>query len=132
MIQRLKHVTVIVRDQDEALRFYTEQLGMEKREDDRMGAFRWLTVSPPGSDVTIVLQKPSAPFQSPPEVERMLGRVGQGTLWVLETDDCKRDHADLSARGVTFVSAPEAQPWGTSAIFEDLYGNRFNLVQPPA
>lgn len=130
MIRRIGHVTVIVRDQDEALRFYTEQLGMEKREDQTMGAFRWLTVAPKGGEVAIVLQKPGAPFHSAEEAERMLARVGQGTAWVLETDDCKQDHAAMAARGVTFTSPPEDQPWGVSAIFEDLYGNRYNLIQP--
>jgi predicted enzyme related to lactoylglutathione lyase len=130
MIKRLGHVTVIVRDQDEALRFYTEQLGMEKREDRAMGAFRWLTVAPAGSDVAIVLQRPGAPFQSADEAARLLARVGQGTTWVFETDDCKQDHAAMTARGVTFTSAPAELPWGVSAVFEDLYGNRYNLLEP--
>lgn len=130
MINRLAHVTVIVRDQDEALRFYTEKLGMEKRDDRRMGNFRWLTVAPRGSDVAIVLQRPSPPFQSPEEETRMLERVGQGTTWVLETDDCRRDHATMVANGVKFQSAPSELPWGVSAVFEDLYGNRYNLLQP--
>jgi len=132
MIQRLGHVTVIVRDQDEALRFYTEKLGMEKREDRAMGAFRWLTVAPRNSDVAIVLQRPGAPFQSEEEAQRMLARVGQGTTWVLETDDCKRDHAAMAADGVVFTSPPAELPWGVSAVFEDLYGNRYNLLQPGA
>ena len=131
-MNRIAHVTVIVRDQDEALRFYTQQLGMEVREDRTMGAYRWLTVAPKGSDAAIVLQKPSAPFQTPDEVERMLGRVGQGTMWVVETDDCKRDHDAMVGRGVKFPSAPSEMPWGTSAVFEDLYGNKVNLLQPRA
>ncbi|MEO7730371.1 MAG: VOC family protein [Kofleriaceae bacterium] len=130
MIKRVGHVTVIVRDQDEALRFYTEQLGMAKCEDRVMGGFRWLTVAPPGADVAIVLQRPGAPFQSADEAERMLARVGQGTTWVLETDDCRQDHAAMTARGVTFTSAPAELPWGVSAVFEDLYGNRYNLLEP--
>ena len=132
MINRLAHVTVIVRDQDEALRFYTEELGMEKRDDRRMGSFRWLTVAPPGSDVAIVLQQPGPPFQSADEEARMLARVGQGTTWVLETDDCRKDHAAMVARGITFESAPSEMPWGISAVFVDLYGNRYNLLQPSA
>lgn len=130
MIQRLAHVTVIVRDQDEALRFYTEKLGMEKRADRRMGSFRFLTVAPPGSNVAIVLQRPGAPFQSAEEEQQMLSRVGQGTTWVLETDDCRKDHAAMVAAGVAFQQAPKDLPWGVSAVFEDLYGNRYNLLQP--
>src|SRR5262245_29003275 len=114
MINKLGHVTVIVRDQDEALRFYTEKLGMEKREDQRIGDFRWLTVAPTGSTTAIVLQKPSAPFQTPAEVEQMLSRVGQGTTWVLETDDCRKEHEQLAAHGVTFTSVPSEMPWGVS------------------
>ena len=132
MINRLAHVTVIVRDQDEALRFYIDKLGMEKRDDRRMGSFRWLTVAPKGSDVAIVLQRPSPPFQSPEEETRMLARVGQGTTWVLETDDCRKDHEAMVANGVQFESAPSELPWGISAVFVDLYGNRYNLLQPSA
>src|SRR3954468_23998185 len=133
MIQRLTHVTVIVRDQDEALRFYTDQLGMVIRDDRRMGAFRWLTVTPsPDSPVAIVLQKPSAPYQTPAEAETMLARVGHGTMWVVETSDCRGTAEALKARGVKFTVEPEAMPWGVSAVFTDLYGNPYNLLQPVA
>jgi len=130
MITKLVHVTVIVRDQDEALRFYTEKLGMEKREDRTMGSYRWLTVAPKGSAVAIVLQKPAAPFQQPDEIERMLAEVGHGTTWVVETDDCKHDYEAMQGRGVTFTSAPSELPWGVSAVFQDLYGNKYNLLEP--
>ncbi len=132
MIQRIGHVTVIVHDQEDALRFYTDKLGMEKREDQRMGEFRWLTVAPRGGDVAIVLQKPSAPFQTPEEAKAMLARVGQGTTWVVETDDCRKDYEAMAAKGVKFREAPSEQPWGVSAVFEDLYGNKFNLLEPRA
>ena len=132
MITKLVHVTVIVRDQEEALRFYTEKLGMEKREDRTMGTYRWLTVAPKGSAVAIVLQKPAAPFQQPDEIERMLADVGHGTTWVVETDDCKHDYEAMQARGVTFTSAPSELPWGVSAVFQDLYGNKYNLLEPRA
>src|SRR5690349_21285427 len=130
MLTRLGHVTVVVRDQDEALRFYTEKLGMEKRQDQRMGEFRWLTVAPRGSDTAIVLQKPSPPFQTPDEAQQLLARVGQGTAWVVETDDCRKDHEAMAGRGVTFTSAPQDLPWGVSSVFVDLYGNKYNLLQP--
>jgi catechol 2,3-dioxygenase-like lactoylglutathione lyase family enzyme len=132
MITKLAHVTVIVRDQDEALRFYTDKLGMEKREDRRMGEFRWLTVAPKGAEVAIVLQRPGAPFHTPDEAARLLARVGEGTAWVVETDDCRKAHATMAANGVAFSSAPAELPWGVSAVFEDLYGNRYNLLEPRA
>jgi len=130
MITKLVHVTVIVRDQDEALRFYTEKLGMEKREDRTMGSYRWVTVAPKNSAVAIVLQKPAAPFQQPEEIEQMLAQVGRGTTWVVESDDCKADYEALKGRGVTFTSAPSELPWGISAVFQDLYGNKYNLLEP--
>ena len=132
MITKLAHVTVIVRDQEEALRFCTDKLGMEKREDQRMGELRWLTVAPKGSATAIVLQKPSAPFQTPDEAKQMLARVGQGTTWVLETADCRKAYNAMSASGVTFREPPSDMPWGVSAVFEDLYGNKYNLLQPKA
>lgn len=129
MLTKLGHVTVLVRDQDEALRFYTEKLGMEKRDDQRMGEFRWLTVAPKGGDTAIVLQRPGAPFQSPEAAERMIAQVGQGTTWVVETDDCRKEHAALAGRGVKFREEPRDMPWGVSAVFEDLYGNPYNLLE---
>jgi predicted enzyme related to lactoylglutathione lyase len=129
MIERLGKVTVLVRDQDEALRFYRDALGMEVHEDRRMGEYRWLTVAPAGSPVAIVLQRPGAPFHSPELTEELLGRVGQGTTWVLETSDCRGTAAALQSKGVRFRSEPEEMPWGISAVFEDLYGNPFNLLQ---
>ena len=129
MIERLGHVTVLVRDQGAALKFYRDVLGMEVREDRRMGEYRWLTVAPAGSSVAIVLQRPGAPFHSPELTEQLLARVGQGTTWVLETSDCRGTAASLSAEGVRFRSEPEEMPWGISAVFEDLYGNPYNLLQ---
>jgi predicted enzyme related to lactoylglutathione lyase len=128
---RLAHVTVLVTDQDEALRFYMEKLGLEKRHDERMGQFRWLTVALEGQrDVAIVLQRPGPPFQTPEQADELLSRVGEGTTWVFETDDCRGDYERLRARGVKFAGPPQDMPWGISAVFEDLYGNKFNLLQP--
>ncbi len=120
MLTKLGHVTVLVRDQDEALSFYTEKLGMEKRDDRTAGDFRWLTVAPKGGDTAIVLLR-TEPARS--------GDVGRGTTWVLETDDCRKEHAALAARGVKFRDEPQEMPWGVSAVFEDLYGNPYNLLE---
>jgi predicted enzyme related to lactoylglutathione lyase len=119
---RLAHVTVLVKDQDQALAFYTEKLGFEKREDERDASFRWLTVAPPGQkDVTIALLKAQS---------EQFPQVGQGTLWVFYADDCRREYEALKGRGVRFRSAPADLPFGVSAIFEDPYGNAYNLLQP--
>lgn len=123
-ITKLSHVTIIVPDQDAALAWYTQKLGFEKRADDAgtMPGYRWLTVAPKGSSgVEIIL------FQARDERERSW--VGQGALWVFETDDCRATCDELAARGVTVLSPPEQLPWGVSAIVQDLYGNPFNLLE---
>ncbi len=123
-ITKISHVTVIVNDQDEALKWYTEKFGFEKRVDDAttMPGYRWLTVAPHGQQGVEV-----ALFKARNEQEATW--VGQGTLWVLEVDDCRATVAELAARGVTVLSQPEQMPWGVSAIVQDLYGNPYNLLQ---
>jgi predicted enzyme related to lactoylglutathione lyase len=120
-MKKLSHVTVLVKDQDEALRWYTEKLGFTKKQDEAFGpGMRWLTIAVPGDELEVVLQKPS---------EERMAEVGNGTPWVLETDDCREDFERLKANGVEFRNPPSEMPWGTSAVFHDLYGNAFNLVQ---
>ena len=131
MITQLSRVSVIVRDQDEALQWYTEKLRLEKREDQEFApGMRWLTVATPGqSDVEIVLFKPG-PMQSPEDAKTLDGRVGQGPTWVFNTDDCRKDAALLKSRGVKLTGEPEEVPWGVQALFEDLYGNPYVLLEP--
>lgn len=120
-VSRVTHVTVLVADADEALDWYTRNLGFEKRVDESFEDGRWLTVAPTGqSGLEIVLMEPNAGDE---------GRVGEGTMWVLETDDCRALCEQLRERGVDIVSEPEDMAWGVSAIIEDLYGNPFNLVE---
>jgi predicted enzyme related to lactoylglutathione lyase len=128
-IQSLGQVTVLVRDQAEALRFYTEVLGLEKRQDQPMGPeSRWLTVAPKGQSwPEIVLLKPSRGMHGS-SYDDLLSRVGQGTTWVFYTDDCRKMYETLRARGVKFVRSPEDLPYGTQAVFEDLYGNPYALI----
>jgi len=131
MITRLGSVTILVPDQEEALRFYTEILGFEKRQDDSktMPGFRWLTVAPKGDDVEIVLAKPGPPMQDKETTEGMLKHVGRSshhdnfTIRVFQTDDCQRTYETWCSKGVKFVSEPRKRPYGVEAIFEDLYGN---------
>lgn len=133
MITRLTHITVFVRDQDEALAWYTEKLGFEKRVDSVFGnGFRWLTVAARGqANPQIVLQKPLPGLHSDGGKE-LMRLIGKGAPCVLETDDCEDDHRQLSARGVRFTASPEEMPWGIQAVFSDLYGNPFVLVEPRA
>jgi predicted enzyme related to lactoylglutathione lyase len=127
MITKIGHITLLVRDQDEALRFYTEILGMEKRADMTMdNGFRWLAVAPPGEPVEIVFVKADTPEKR----ARVGSQVADHVFLVLHTDDCHKQAAQMQARGVKFLSQPTEQPWGVEAVFQDLYGNVMDLLEP--
>ncbi len=131
MITRLARVTLVVRDQDEALRFYTETLGFEKRADMQFGpGMRWLTIAPPQQhELEIVLQQPNAAVHGEERAAELLAGVGKSPTWVLYTTDCQADYARLLEREVRFVSPPTEQPYGLEAVFLDLYGNSYSLLQ---
>jgi catechol 2,3-dioxygenase-like lactoylglutathione lyase family enzyme len=127
---------VWVNDQDEALAFYTEKLGMEVRADvtmPEMGDFRWLTVSPSGQeDVTIVLMAvPGAPVfdEETANQIRELTAKGAASGIFLTTDDVRADYETLKSRGVEFTEAPEERPYGIDCGFRDPSGNHFRLSQ---
>ena len=125
-----------VHDQDEALAFYTQKVGMEVRADvtvPEMGDFRWLTVGPAGqSDVAIVLMAiPGPPVMDPEtadEVRSLTAKGFAGTVF-LATDDCHASYEELKARGVEFSEAPEERPYGIDSGFRDPSGNHFRLTQ---
>jgi uncharacterized glyoxalase superfamily protein PhnB len=125
-----------VHDQDEALAFYTEKLGMEVRSDvtiAEMGNFRWLTVGPAGQpEVAIVLMAiPGAPVmdaETADQVRDLMAKGFAGTVF-LTTDDCQASYEDLKARGVEFSEAPEERPYGIDSGFRDPSGNSFRLTQ---
>lgn len=125
-----------VHDQDEALAFYTEKLGMEVRIDvtvAEMGGFRWLTVGPPGQpDVSIVLMdipgEPVMDAATAAQVRELMGKGFAGTIF-LGTDDCHASYKELTARGVEFVEKPEEQPYGIDSSFRDPSGNHIRLTQ---
>ena len=128
MLTKLAVVTILVRDQDEALQFYTEKLGLEKMDDMEFGQEgRWLTVTAPEQrDVQIFLQKADS-FGSD-----LMDHVGHAPSWAFNTDNCRETYETLKARGVKFLSEPKEQPWGIQAVFEDLYGNKFSIVEEPS
>ncbi|HEX8996301.1 MAG TPA: VOC family protein [Ktedonobacterales bacterium] len=134
MITHLARVTLAVRDQDEALRFYTEALGFEKRADARFGpgpGMRWLTVAPPQQrEIEIVLQQPDPTMHGEARAAELAAGIGKSPTWVLYTTDCQADYARLVERGVAFPSPPTEQPYGLEAVFVDLYGNSYSLLQP--
>jgi predicted enzyme related to lactoylglutathione lyase len=132
MISKLAMVSILVQDQDEALRFYTEKLGLEKRADKVFGpGMRLVTVAPKGQKgPEIALAKPDATLHGEEKAKALLGCIGQGTMWVFDTDDCRKTYETLRSRGVPFVSPPTQQAYGIEAVFEDPYGNTFALLEP--
>jgi catechol 2,3-dioxygenase-like lactoylglutathione lyase family enzyme len=125
-----------VHDQDEALAFYTEKLGMEVRADvtlAEMGDFRWLTVGPADQpDFAIVLMAiPGPPVMDPAtadDVRNLVGKGFAGTVF-LTTDDVHADYEELKSRGVEFTEEPEERPYGIDSGFRDPSGNSFRLTQ---
>jgi catechol 2,3-dioxygenase-like lactoylglutathione lyase family enzyme len=121
-------VTLVVLDYDEALAFYTGALGFGVLEDTDLGdGKRWLVVAPWGSTGTGLLLAEAA---SDEQRVRVGDQTGDRVGFFLHTDDFARDHERMRAAGVTFVEEPRKEPYGTVAVFEDLYGNRWDLIEP--
>jgi uncharacterized glyoxalase superfamily protein PhnB len=133
---RIANAQVWVHDQDEALAFYTQKLGMEVRSDvtvPEMGNFRWLTVGPADQpDISIVLMAiPGPPMMdaaTAAQVRELMAKGFAGTVF-LTTDDVRASYEDLRARGVEFTEAPEERPYGIDSGFRDPSGNAFRLTQ---
>jgi catechol 2,3-dioxygenase-like lactoylglutathione lyase family enzyme len=135
MLKQLTQTQVWVHDQDEALAFYTEKLGMELREDvtvPEMGNFRWLTVGVPGQDVSIVLMAiPGPPVfdeDTREKIQALLAKGVSGGLF-FSTDDCRASYEELKGRGVEFAQEPTEQPYGIDAGFRDPSGNQFRMAE---
>jgi catechol 2,3-dioxygenase-like lactoylglutathione lyase family enzyme len=136
MQMQLTHVNVWVHDQDEALAFYTEKLGMELRDDvtmPEMGGFRWLTVGPPGQpEVALTLMAiPGAPVFDDATRGQLTDLLAKGALGGLffATDDIHKTYEELKSRGVEFQQEPTTQPYGIDAGFRDPSGNQFRVAQ---
>ncbi len=134
MIQKLSHATVYVLDQEQALDFYTNKLGFAVRMDVTMeGGFRWLTVGPPEQpELELVLFGVTAGGMFDETTAghlRALLEKGVLGVGVFSTTDCHATYAELQARGVEFMSPPQAQPYGIEASFKDNSGNVFSLTQ---
>ncbi|MBE1299402.1 MAG: VOC family protein [Alteromonadaceae bacterium] len=129
MNKQLSAISIIVADYDEAIAYYTEKLGFHLVEDLAMGDKRWVVVSPSAGCVTqIVLAKASSPEQ-----KQAIGQQGAGRVWLfLQTDDFERDFKAFSQAGVKFHEQPRYEPYGTVAVFEDLYGNKWDLSEKKA
>jgi catechol 2,3-dioxygenase-like lactoylglutathione lyase family enzyme len=128
MRQSIVHITLVVRDYDEAIEFFTEKLNFELVEDTYQPEQdkRWVVVAPPGSTgTTLLLAKASKPEQEP-----FVGNQSGGRVFLfLNTDDFWRDYNAMVAKGIKFVREPKNAEYGTVAVFEDLYGNQWDLLQ---
>jgi len=120
-------VALVVADYDEAIAYYRDSLGFALIADTPLGdGKRWVLVGPPGGGARLLLAKADGPEQVARIGDQTGGRVG----FFLETDDFARDHAAFTANGVRFLEAPRHEAYGSVAVFEDLYGNRWDLIQP--
>ena len=132
MAQMIATVALVVADYDEALNWYTQKLRFEVEIDaDLGGGRRWIAVRPPSGakgprGARIVLARADGGAQEARIGDQTGGRVG----FFLETDDFARDHAAMLAAGVQFNEEPRHEPYGTVAVFEDLYGNKWDLLEP--
>lgn len=128
MIQSIVHIALVVKDYDDAIDFYTKKLNFQLLEDTYQPEQdkRWVVVSPPGSNgTTILLAKASKAEQ-----ESFIGNQAGGRVFLfLGTDDFWRDYNEMTSRGIVFVREPKTQDYGTVAVFKDLYGNLWDLIQ---
>jgi len=133
---KIANAQLWVHDQDEALAFYTEKVGLEVRTDvtvPELGNFRWLTVAPPGQeDVAIVLMaipgEPVMDSETAEQVKTLMGKGFAGTIF-LATDDCQASYEELRGRGVEFTEEPEDRPYGIDSAFRDPSGNYVRVTQ---
>ena len=120
-------VSLVVPDYDEAIAFYTGVLGFDLTADEPRGdGKRWVTVRPKGSACELLLARAVNDRQA----SRVGDQTGGRVFLFLHTDDFARDHADWTAKGVHFIEAPRSEAYGNVAVFEDLYGNRWDLIEP--
>ncbi len=128
MHQRIAHIALVVKDYDEAIQFYTKKLDFQLVEDTKLDdQKRWVVISPPGAKECSLLLAKAAD-------EKQLATVGNQTggrvFLFLFTDDFWRDYEKMVARKVNFIRPPQQEPYGTVAVFEDLYGTMWDLLEP--
>ncbi len=128
MTQKIASLALIVREYDEAIAFYTQKLNFTLAEDTDMGGGkRWVRIVPPGSDGTgLILAKATTPEQ----LESVGNQSGGRVFLFLHTDDFWRDYRAMQAAGIQFLEEPRQEVYGTVVIFEDLYGNKWDFIEP--
>jgi catechol 2,3-dioxygenase-like lactoylglutathione lyase family enzyme len=128
MTQTLAQVTFVVREYDEAIAFFTEKLGFHLIEDSALSdGKRWVVVGPDGSASLRLLLARASTAQ---EVRTIGSQTGGRVFLFLHTDNFSRDYRAMQSRGVKVLEAPREEPYGTVAVFEDLYGNKWDLLMP--
>jgi catechol 2,3-dioxygenase-like lactoylglutathione lyase family enzyme len=127
LAQQIAHISLVVKDYDEAIRFYVDVLGFTLLEDTQLTETkRWVRVAPNGSNASLLLAKADGSIQ-----EQYIGNQTGGRVFLfLYTDDFERDFNLYTNRGVEFVRPPQKESYGTVAVFKDLYGNLWDLIQP--
>jgi catechol 2,3-dioxygenase-like lactoylglutathione lyase family enzyme len=126
-MQTLGYVALVVRDYDEAIAFFTRTLNFTVVEDTRLSETkRWVLVAPPGSHGTSLLLARAA---TPEQTSRIGNQTGGRVFLFLHTDDFWRDYREMTERKIRFTREPREEPYGTVAVFEDLYGNQWDLLQ---
>lgn len=130
MTPSIAHVTLVVREYDEAIEFFTQVVGFELLDDEPRdgGAKRWVVVGPAGGGASLLLARAATPEQRSSVGNQTGGRVA----FFIHTDDFQRDFNRLRAHGVTIVNGPRDEEYGTVAVFLDLYGNKWDLIERPA
>lgn len=128
MKQRIAHIALVVDDYDDAIHFYTQTLGFTLIEDTVLTETkRWVIVAPPGSNDCCLLLAKAANHE---QKSRVGNQTGGRVFLFLYTDDLWRDYKNMQNKGVTFVREPVIETWGTVAVFADLYGNLWDLIEP--
>ncbi|MBU2992908.1 VOC family protein [Octadecabacter sp. 1_MG-2023] len=125
MNQRLSTLSILVPDYEAGIAFFVDQLGFDLLEDTDQGHKRWVKVAPKGAETAFLIAKASTPEQI-----AAIGNQGGGRVWlILETDDFARDYAAFTTNGITFEEQPRHEPYGTVAVFNDPFGNRWDLIE---
>ncbi|MCF2904375.1 VOC family protein [Octadecabacter sp. CECT 8868] len=126
MSKRLSTLSILVPDYEAGIAFFVGQLGFDLLEDsDHGGGKRWVKVAPQGAETAFLIAKASTPEQV-----AAIGNQGGGRVWlILETDDFGRDHAAFTTNGIVFEEQPRHEPYGTVAVFNDPFGNRWDLIE---
>lgn len=128
MKQQLAHIALVVADYDEAIKFYTEKLHFTLIEDTVLSETkRWVLIKPPGADSCCLLLAKAATDE---QKSRVGNQTGGRVFLFLYTDNFLRDYKDMRQNEIVFVREPVAEAWGTVAVFKDLYGNLWDLIEP--